>query len=231
MTQRLPDSKRNELIANYMEGNTDPDYEVIPSKTQKGKYTVRKRKVSLPTNEDIPKSEPPADTPVEDKPVEEEVKEEAPPQEMPQMYYPTDYFAEYQMLLNKMMIEQMKMMRREMKHSQKKQLKMKDKSQKIYDILAEVANSKPEPEPEEEYEQDEEIEEPQEYAPPVNNTRYFENDYQNPAPVEKPPEPVPVPEPEEPQYQQEYERDIDEIGGIVRIPSRRDRLNFKNFNI
>ena len=30
MTQRLPDSKRNELIANYMGGKEDPEYEVIP---------------------------------------------------------------------------------------------------------------------------------------------------------------------------------------------------------
>ena len=47
MSQRLVDSKRNELIANFMEGKEDPEYEVIPSKTTKGKYTVRKRKVNL----------------------------------------------------------------------------------------------------------------------------------------------------------------------------------------
>ena len=48
MSQRFVDSKRNELIANFMEGKEDPEYDIIPSKTTKGKYTVRKRKVSLP---------------------------------------------------------------------------------------------------------------------------------------------------------------------------------------
>ena len=43
MSQRLPDSKRNELIANYMEGREDPEYEVIPNKNTKGKYIVRKK--------------------------------------------------------------------------------------------------------------------------------------------------------------------------------------------
>ena len=52
MSQRLADSKRNELIANFMEGKEDPDYEVIPSKITKGKYTVRKRKVNLPVEEE-----------------------------------------------------------------------------------------------------------------------------------------------------------------------------------
>ena len=54
MSQRLADSKRNELIANFMEGKEDPEYEVIPSKTTKGEYTVRKRKVNLPVEEEPP---------------------------------------------------------------------------------------------------------------------------------------------------------------------------------
>ena len=54
MSQRLADSKRNELTANYMEGKEDPEYEGIPSKTTKGKYTVRKRKVNLPIEEEPP---------------------------------------------------------------------------------------------------------------------------------------------------------------------------------
>ena len=58
MSQRLPDSKRNELIANYLEGKVDSEYEVIPSKTTKGKYTVRKRKVALPSSDPAP---PPAE--------------------------------------------------------------------------------------------------------------------------------------------------------------------------
>ena len=57
-------SQRNELIANFMEGKEDPEYEVIPSKTTKGKYTVRKRKVNLPVEveEEKPAIEPKIET-------------------------------------------------------------------------------------------------------------------------------------------------------------------------
>ena len=48
MSQRLADSKRNKLIANFMEEKEEPEYEGIPSKTTKGRYTVMKRKASLP---------------------------------------------------------------------------------------------------------------------------------------------------------------------------------------
>ena len=51
----LPDSKRNELITEFQEGKTNQDYEVIPSKTQKGKYTDRKRKVAIPTTDNTVK--------------------------------------------------------------------------------------------------------------------------------------------------------------------------------
>ena len=40
---RLPDSKRNELIAKFHDGVIDPDYEVIPSKNTQGKQTEKKR--------------------------------------------------------------------------------------------------------------------------------------------------------------------------------------------
>ena len=72
MSQRLPDSKRNELIANYMEGKEDPEYEVIPNKNTKGKYTVRKRKVNLPVEKEEPQVE------IESK---EETKESEPEQD------------------------------------------------------------------------------------------------------------------------------------------------------
>ena len=99
MSQRLADSKRNELIANYMEGKEDPDYEVIPSKTTKGKYTVRKRKVSLPVEHE--------DSPIVPEEKKEEVlveKEEKEPD--PGQYfnpYNPYMFEDYQMMLNKMM--------------------------------------------------------------------------------------------------------------------------------
>ena len=226
MSSRLPDSKRNELIANYIEGNTDPDYEVIPSKTQKGKYTVRKRKVSLPPVKDNKEPEVPSPEPIEeqadtgDKPEEQEEIPDYP------FYGYNPYLQnDYQMMLNKMMIEQMKMMRQQMKYTKKKQDKMKGRSKQIYDLLAEAIREteKPEetpPPPQEEEEYEEEVEE-REPPKPINiNT--FESDSE---------EPDPEPEPETPKYKQDYERKIDEMGGFRIIPSRRDRLNFKNFNI
>ena len=228
-----------------MEGNTDPDYEVIPSKTQKGKYTVRRRKVSLPANEDIQKSEtPPSPEPVEeqaDTGERQEDSEEIP--DYPFRGYNPYMINDYQMMLNKMMIEQMKMLRQEVKHSQKKQQKLKGKSQKIYDILADAVNgappreeAPPPPQPdiqrpipvddneEEEYGEEDDTE-------PTNTINYFEKDYKNTTPIKKVERVEPVPEPETPKYKQDYEKKIDEMGGFVILPSRRDRLNFKNFNI
>ena len=232
MSKRLPDSKRNELIADFQEGKVDPDYEVIPSKTQKGKYTVRRRKVSLPVAEPQQQetSEPQQQSQEVKQGTDEEEEDEE--QEFPQYNYNPYMYQDYQMMLNKMMIEQMKMMRQQMKYSNKKQQKLKGKSQRIYDLLSELA--KPEPEPEEETpvkETEHEEEEEHEEAPPENTKNYFQNDYKNTQPVKEIiPEKPPV-EPEPPKYKQEYEQKIDEIGGYVRFPSRRDRLNFKNFNI
>ena len=82
--QRLPDSKRNELIAEFNEGKINPDYEVIPNKNQKGKYTVRRRKVSLP-----------ADQNVQDAPAAEPAEENQPdvqPEEVPEFQDDSAYF-------------------------------------------------------------------------------------------------------------------------------------------
>lgn len=103
----------------------------------------------------------------------------------------------------------------------------------VYDILSSVARdsekeqSTPEPAPEPEVNHDEEEEHEETSSPD-----YFDNSYKNTQPV-KPPEPeVHVPQPEPKVYQQPYEQDIDQIDGTYYKPiSRRDRLNFKNFNI
>ena len=121
---------------------------------------------------------------------------------------------EYQMMLNKMMIEQMKMLRQQMKYSRRKQDKLKGKSQRIYDLLAEAVKE-PEPEP-----------------IPVPEPEPEEENEENSEPEPEPEQELEQ-EPVQPQvqYQQDYERKIDELGGFVMMPSRRDRLNFKNFNI
>ena len=143
-------------------------------------------------------------------------------------------FQDYQMMLNKMMIEQMKMMRQQIKYSTKKQQKLKGKSQRIYDLLSELAKpdeeEKPEPKEEPAPEPEAPPAEPAPEEPAPNTTAYFENDYHSPTPPPNPPPPQPEP-PAPPQYQQPYEQRIDELAGYVIKPSRRDRLNFKNFNI
>ena len=212
MSSRLPDSKRNELIAEYNEGKTNPDYEVIPSKTQKGKYTVRKRKVSLPSEENNVAAQ---DAPAQENTEPEDTQDED-PDNFP--YYPQFneemMYRQYQAQLNQMMLEQMKLLRQNMKYSKYKQQKIKDKTNKIYGILSDAVNrNTPEPEPEPEY-----------YPEPE----------ETPEPEPEPePEQTPEPEPEpEQNYAQDYERDIDEMAGIVYKPySRKDRINWKNFNI
>ena len=142
-------------------------------------------------------------------------------------------FREMQMEMNKMFIEQMKMMRQQIKNQDRKRLKLKNKSQMVYDILSSVARDsekeqptpEPAPEPEDKHDEEEEHEE-------TSSPDSFANSYKNTQPV-KPPEPeVHVPQPEPKVYQQPYEQDIDQIDGTYYKPiSRRDRLNFKNFNI
>ena len=60
MSSRLPASKRNAIIADFTNGVNDPEYEVIPSKTIKGKYTVRKRKAEESGDQQAETPEQPA---------------------------------------------------------------------------------------------------------------------------------------------------------------------------
>ena len=219
MSSRLPDSKRNELIAEYNEGKTNPDYEVIPSKTQKGKYTVRKRKVSLPSEEN--------NVAAQDAPAQQYTEPEA-AQDDDANYLPyySQYneeimYRQYQAQLNQMILEQMKMMRQNMKYSKYKQQKIKDKTNKIYGILSDaVSRNTPEPESEPESEPeplDEPEEEPEPEPEPEASPNY---------------NPEASPNYPEQNYAQDYERDIDEMAGITYKPySRKDRFNWKNFNI
>ena len=235
--QRLPDSKRNELIAEFNEGKINPDYEVIPNKNQKGKYTVRRRKVSLPADQNV--QDPPDNEPAE------ENQPDVQPEEVPEFQDDSAYFPSYkmkknamfrelQMEMNKMFIEQMKMMRQQIKHENKKRQKLKDKSQMVYDILAEIAREPPRPIPEPEPEPESEPEPAEEEPKPskMDDPDYFSNAYKNSQPVKEVVPENPPPEPEPKVYQQPYEADLDKIEGVYYKPySRRDRLNFKNFNI
>ena len=217
MSNRLPDSKRNELIAEYNEGKVNADYEVIPSKTQKGKYTVRRRKVSLPDTS-TPLAEPETPTELDPEPDNEDTTEDYSP--FPYQFSEEMMYRQYQAQLNQMMLEQMKLLRQNVKWNKRKQQKIKDKTNKIYGIISDAVNRntrEPEPEPE--------PEPPAETEPPADN------------------EPEPPAEPEsdneeltaplaEPVYAQDYERDIDEMAGTIYKPySRKDRIKWDNFNI
>ena len=72
---RLPDSKRNELIAKFHNGVIDPNFEVIPSKNTEGRYTIRKRKVPLPVPEQTTDAQPQEQIEVQEQPEEQEEPE------------------------------------------------------------------------------------------------------------------------------------------------------------
>ena len=215
---RLPDSKRNELIAKFHDGVIDPDYEVIPSKNTQGRYTIRRRKVPLP----VPDQQA---SPQQEQAEPQEEQEE--PQEddgndiqfdpylddrayMPQVKLNKNaMFREMQLQMNRMMIENMKLMRQQVKQTEKKRQKLKEKSKRMSEFLSKVL--------------DEAEQEPA----------------QQPAEVEESNEPKQEPEEEEHEeiipasrYVNQYEQQLDNLAGDAGPTySRRDRLHFERFNI
>ena len=226
MSIRLPASKRNAIIADFTNGVNDPEYEVIPSKTIKGKYTVRKRKVE--------------ETPEQPAQEEEPQQEEAPPQEEEEdvvddqtnsMFNPYAYFQEYQLQVNRLLIEQMKALRQNSKYMMKKQQKYKQRQKTIRNIFSEVVNGDDDDAPKEERPPVQEEEEQHEVAlqevapqelPPI--TSYYQNDYPQPQTNYQPPPRPLTPAPEPVQYQNDYEAKLDDMAGTYNFVSRRDRL-------
>ena len=119
---RLPISKRNAIIDDFHNGIQDPDYEVIPSKHTKGRYTVRKRKqevaatregraaygsdeeeVPIQLNKNNADEEPPN--------IEQSVENPEVDDQSNSMFNPIAYLQEYQLQVNKLLIEQMKALR------------------------------------------------------------------------------------------------------------------------
>lgn len=230
---RLKDSERNALIENFRNGITDPNYEVIPSKTTTGKYTIRRRKVALPTEE-------PAQEPVQEEDRQEEQLEpiEEPLEDDDQNYVPPSWtmpypdsnsmFQEMQMAMNKMFIEQMKMMRKQVKYNEKKREKMKLKSKRISDMLTTIVDQAQREEDEEQQaafqeqpKEEEEIHEVQSKEIPKATPSFPATETLNKltAPVKE--------------YKNEYERNLDQMAGDVykSVPSRRNRLNTDKFGI
>ena len=225
---RLPDSKRNELIANFQAGITDPNYEVIPSKTTVGRYTIRKRKVTLPVSEQEHQEVPQIEQPPEQPPEEQE---EENPYLNDASYFPAfkmnknAMFREMQMQMNRMFIEQMKMMRQQVKQTEKKREKLKNKSKRITDILTNIVNEaekeeQEEQKPEEPTEEEEKVEVPETPKQEPQQTPKAGDILKEMAPPEK-------------QYANSYEKNIDKLAGDVyrTIPSRRSRLHTEKFGI
>ena len=221
MSSRLPASKRNAIIADFTNGVNDPEYEVIPSKTIKGKYTVRKRKAE--------------ETPEQPAQEEEPQQEEAPPQEEEEdvvddqtnsMFNPYAYFQEYQLQVNRLLIEQMKALRQNSKYMMKKQQKYKQRQKTIRNIFSEVVNGDDDDDAKEERPPVQEEEEQHEVAPqelpPI--TSYYQNDYPQPQTNYQPPPRPLTPAPEPVQYQNDYEAKLDDMAGTYNFVSRRDRL-------
>ena len=230
MSIRLPASKRNAIIADFTNGVNDPEYEVIPSKTIKGKYTVRKRKVEVSGDQQ-------AETPEQPAQEEEPQQEEAPPQEEEEdvvddqtnsMFNPYAYFQEYQLQVNRLLIEQMKALRQNSKYMMKKQQKYKQRQKTIRNIFSEVVNgdddddAKEERPPVQEEEEQHEVALQEEALPPI--TSYYQNDYPQPQTNYQPPPRPLTPAPEPVQYQNDYEAKLDDMAGTYNFVSRRDRL-------
>ena len=223
MSSRLPISKRNALIADYNDGKVDPDYEVIPSKTTKGKYTVRKRKQSIvppPQEEEkVPEEKP------DIKPLKTDTEEEEDAEvddQTSSMFNPLAYFQEYQLQVNKLLIEQMKALRQNNKYLTKKQQKYKERQKQIRNIFAGIANEKEESEPE--TNEEPQVENHEEEEVHENPKSYFQNDYPQPDTKEEKMEKVPDSEPEPVQYKNDYEAQLDQMANPVAYRSRRDRI-------
>jgi len=150
---RIKSSERNKVIEDFRNGKPDPNYEVFPSKKEKGKYTVR-RKQPPSTNPDValcitnPELEMPEETPKEE-PLQEETQEYNPFNDE-ELYYPQkkltkqQIFTQMQLMMNEMFIENFKAMRKEQKRSEKKRKQVGDKAKKIHDILINVASQEEE---------------------------------------------------------------------------------------
>lgn len=215
---RLPISKRNAIIDDFHNGIQDPDYEVIPSKTTKGKYTVRKRK-----QETMEEQEPVVEKENTEEP-EINIEEPEVDDQSNSMFNPIAYLQEYQLQVNKLLIEQMKALRVSNKYMMKKQTKYKDRQKKIRDIFSEIANRPEtpdieinnEPAPEDKHEE-ENNEEP-------TQSNYFDSSYENREPVKEVEYETPPPPIEQPHYQNEYEEELDNMVGPRYVSSRRNRI-------
>jgi hypothetical protein len=216
---RLKTSERNRIIADFTAGKPDPNYDVIPSKTQKGKFTIRRKlpAENKPPVEEKPKeetkNEPPAENLQNTANMEAEEEEVDDPNYNPYLddetYYPkfkltkNAMFREMQLMLNKIMLEQMKMLRQDQKRTEAKRKKYGTKTKKIHNILAGIAYN------------DDQLKPPPKPKDADEVAKFYEN--QEEEPLEQPPREL---DPDE----QPYDEQLNEMAAEPHIPSRRDKL-------
>jgi hypothetical protein len=154
--ERLKTSERNKIIQAYRDGKPDPNYDVIPSKNQPGKYTIRKKlaenapekpgtgeKIADANTEtlkdiSVPEKQETDNNIISPEPIEEEPYDDE--YFMPKMgLSKAGMFREMQLQLNKMMLEQLKILRRDQKATEKKRKKYAAKSKKIHNVLSSIA--------------------------------------------------------------------------------------------
>jgi hypothetical protein len=161
--ERLKDSERNRIIANFQAGHPEPDYEVISNKNQPGKFTVR-RKVpitNIPNTQEYNNEhtqEGTSNDAIEERPMKvEKEEEEYNAFNDDELYMPRGFLSNYemfsqmQMMMNKMFVEQFKVLRKDQKRTEKKRKLIGQKAKTIHDIIIKASQQvekEREPEPE-----------------------------------------------------------------------------------
>ena len=222
---RLPDSKRNELIAKFHDGVVDPDYEVIPSKNTQGRYTIRRRKVPLPVPDQqaAPQQEQAEPQEEQEEPQEDDGNDiQFDPYLDDRAYMPqvklnkNAMFREMQLQMNRMMIENMKLMRQQVKQTEKKRQKLKEKSKRMSEFLSKVLDEAEQQPAEEPAEEQHEEDVPDDTVEPVSED---EEVHEEVVPAAR-------------QLTNQYEEKLNQLAGDGgQSYSRRDRLHFERFNI
>jgi hypothetical protein len=145
--ERLSQSERMKIITDYQKGTPNPNYDIFESKTQKGRYTIRKKGETGEV-----KTEVKPEQNVEG-PVQEEIVVDAPeynPFNDDEIFLPKRHltkaqiFREDQSIINGMFLEQFKTLRELFKHTEKKRRKLGDKTNKMFNILKTLATEEPE---------------------------------------------------------------------------------------
>ena len=171
MSKHLTGSKRLAVIQRWINGHDDPEWEVLPTRTE-GKYIVKQRKTPIPEEteevEETPETEDLEETPetedFEETPETEEIEEiEEKPRKVKKQSKPQKPI--YDPTISLEILNQLKLLGEEMK-TQRKRKEQKRLIKEVVDKRMSKKRKYIEPEPEE-YEQIEEVPEQEEYEIPI----------------------------------------------------------------